>query len=486
MTSKDLLELRNQRKTLKNEIDAIVDLAVAEKRELTDLEDKNIKEKSASLSDMDKRIDTALDTIENEKRNSEERAQIEAEARREERLAQVERSSSILKRRIVEDAAREGSEIRVHDAFPMIGKESRAFTSVYGEGEKGRREAYKSGMWFLGNVLGNESCRQWDRDYGYGSESRTLNNVVPSQGSVLVPDGLQNTIIWNVEQRGIFAQYANTVAMGKNDIVFVPKSTGEVTVYAVAENQTDDVTDSDPTFDGIEVTARTWGVLTKVGRNLIDDAVISIADHISQKFGYALADKQDQAGFNGDGTATYHNITGLKNKIDDGTHTASVYTAITGNINFGTLDMDDFEGVVGSLPQWAEDDAAWYISKPGFYASMARLMDAAGGNTQDNVAGGKNLQFLGYPVRITQVLHRTLTSSVSTIHCYFGSLKKTSALGMKKELSVQTLVEKYAALNQIGLLGFSRFGINNHELGGLTSASANNAGAMIALKTPGS
>ncbi len=79
------------------------------------------------------------------------------------------------------------------------------------------------------------------------------------------------------------------------------------------------------------------------------------------------------------------------------------------------------------------------------------------------------------------MLHRTLTSSVSTIHCYFGSLKKTAAYGLKKELSVQTLIEKYAAFNQVGLLGFARFGINCHELGDNT-----NAGAMIALKTPGS
>jgi HK97 family phage major capsid protein len=481
MTAKELLELRNQRKTLKNAIDALVDKATTEKRELTDAEDAEIRTKTAEAADLDKRIDGGLDAVEAEKRDHEERERIATEARREERLAQLERGNTLRNLRQTADAARETAEIRVHDSFPMIGRESRAYTSVYGSEQRGRQEAYKDGMWFLGNVLGNPEARQWDRDYGRSSERRTLNNVVPAAGSVLVPDGLVNSIIWNVEQRGIFAQYANVTPMGKNDIVFVPKSTGEVTVYAVAENQTDEVTASDPTFDGVEVTARTWGVLTTVGRNLLDDAVVSIADHVAQKFGYGIADKQDQAGFNGTGTSTYHNITGLKVKIDDGTHTASVYDALTGNITFGTLDMEDFEGCVGKLPQWAEDDAAWYISKPGFYASMARLMDAAGGNTQDNVAGGKGLQFLGYPVRITQVLHRTLTSSVSTVHCLFGSLRKTAAFGLKKELAVQTLVEKYATLNQVGLLGFSRWGINNHELGDNT-----NAGAMIALKTAAS
>jgi hypothetical protein len=93
--------------------------------------------------------------------------------------------------------------------------------------------------------------------------------------------------------------------------------------------------------------------------------------------------------------------------------------------------MEDFEACVGKLPQWAEDDAAWYISKPGFYASMARLMDAAGGNTQDNVAGGKGLQFLGYPVRMSQVLYRTLTRRSAQVHCLFGSLRKTRRSGRR-------------------------------------------------------
>lgn len=480
MTAKELLELRTQRKNLKGDIDTAVQKAIDEKRELTDAEDVEVKKKTAELADLDKRIDGGLDAIENEKRNAEEKAQIEADARREERLLQLERNNSIVKRRMVADGNRETAEIKVLDNFPMTGREPRAYISAYGGEKKGREEAYKDGMWILGNFFGNEECRQWSQDYGRGAEKRVLNNVVPTQGAVLVPDGLVNAIIWNVEDRGIFARYANSIPMGNNDIVFVPKSSGEVTVYAVAENQTDEVTDSDPGFDGVEVTARTWGALTKVGRNLIDDAVINVAEHVAQKIGYAMADKQDTAGFNGTGTAAYHGITGLTVRIDDGTHTASVFQAPTaGHSSFGTLSMTDAESVVGKLPQWAEgDDVAWYVSKPGFYASFAALMDAAGGNTQDNVAGGKNLQFLGYPVRITQVLNRTLTAQTGVVVALFGSLRRTAAMGMKKALSIQTLIEKYATYNQIGLLGFARWGINNHELGDNT-----NAGAMIALKT---
>lgn len=478
----NLKELRKQKDDKKNALDAILAKAEGEKRELNDAENTQATTLSGELRDLDKQIDAALDTIERENAERTEREDREAEIRREERLKLMDRQNDVRNRRRVEETStgRDSSEIRVHDAFPMMGRKATAFTAVYGDEKRGRAEAYKAGMYLLGSIFGVEECRQWSRDYGYGQEMRVLNNVTPSAGAVLVPDGLVNSIIWNVEQRGIFAQYANSQPMGNNDTVFVPKSTGEVTVYAVAELQTDEVTDSDPTFDGVEIIARTWGASTRIGRNLLDDAVINVAEHVVQKIGYAVADKQDQTGFLGDGSSTYHNIRGLGPKIDDGTHTAGVYTAVSGNTTFGTLDMEDFEAMVGKLPQWAEDDAAWYVSKPGYYASMARLMDAAGGNTQDNVAGGKALQFLGYPVRISQVLNRTLTGNGNNIGGFFGSLRKTAAFGMKKELSIQTLIELYAKYNQIGIIGFSRWGINNHELGDNT-----NAGAMIALKFPG-
>jgi hypothetical protein len=194
--------------------------------------------------------------------------------------------------------------------------------------------------------------------------------------------------------------------------VFVPKSTGEVTVYAVAENQTDEVTDSDPTFDGVEVTARTWGVLTRGRpqparrrgdqRRRAPRAEVRLR-HCRQAGPGRFQRHRHQhlpQHHRPDGEDRSTARTPPASRRGDRQHSASApWTWI------------DFEACVGKLPQWAEgDDVAWYISKPGFYASMASLMDAAGGNTQDNVAGGKNLQFLGYPVRITQVLNRTLTT----------------------------------------------------------------------------
>jgi HK97 family phage major capsid protein len=463
----NLTELRAQRAAKLAEAKAIADRAKAENRELTDEEQTQTDGILDAVDAVDAQIDKAA----------------KAEARAARLTALAERSTESLGRQTRaenpatesrEQATADRTEIEVHSAFPMTGRAA-GFEAVHGE-RRGREEAYKIGMWTLGHLLGHDDARRWSNDYGYRAV-RAMNNSSNTAGAILVPDALQATIIWHTEERGIFARYAQPVPMGKNDVVTVPKSTGEVTVYAVAENMTDDITESEPTLGGVEVIARTWGALVKAGNNLLDDAVVSVGEYIGRKVGYAHADKQDQAGFNGDGTSTYHSIRGLTSLLIDGNHTASVAQAASGNNTFGTLDMDDFEAAVGKLPQWAEDEPAWYISKPGYYASMARLMDAAGGNTKDDVAGGKSLQFLGYPVRIVQVLNKDLSSTGSEVACLFGSLRATAALGTKKDMSIKFLGELFALKNQSGFLGFSRWGINNHELG-----DASTAGAMIAVQ----
>jgi HK97 family phage major capsid protein len=465
----NLTELRAQRAAKLAEAKAIADRAKAENRELTDEEQTQTDGILDAVDAVDAQIDRAA----------------KAEARNARLTALAERSTESLGRQTRaenpatesrEQATADRTEIEVHSAFPMTGRAT-SFETVHGE-RRGREEAYKTGMWLLGHLFGHAEARRWSNDYGY----RALNGASNTAGAILVPDALQASIIWNVEERGVFARYAKKVPMGKNDVLTIPKSTGEVTVYAVSEYQTADVTASEPTFGGVELIARTWGGTTIITNNLLDDAVVSLAEYVGQKFGYAHADKQDQAGFNGDGTSTYHSIRGLNTILIDGSHTASVLQAASGNTTFGTLDLLDFEQAVAKLPQWAEgDDVAWYISKQGYYNSMARLMDAAGGNTQDHVAGGKGLQFLGYPVRISQVMNDDLSSTESDVACLFGSLAKTSALATKKEFMLRQLNELYALKNQTGFVGFSRWGINNHEVGDTSSA-----GAMIALQFAGS
>jgi HK97 family phage major capsid protein len=219
-------------------------------------------------------------------------------------------------------------------------------------------------------------------------------------------------------------------------------------------------------------------VLCKYSSEIAEDAVISIADDLAMEIAYAFADKEDECGFNGDGTSTYGGIVGLKNAVLAG----SKYTAITGNTAFSTLDLDDFEAMVGKLPQFAVGGAAWYISRVGWANSMLRLAEAAGGNTTAQIAQGAALQFLGFPVVISQVLNSTTSAQTSTDGiCYLANLDMGASFGSRRGVSIAVDGSRFFESDQLAVRGTERFDINVHEKG-----TSSVAGPIIMMSTPSS
>ena len=134
------------------------------------------------------------------------------------------------------------------------------------------------------------------------------------------------------------------------------------------------------------------------------------------------------------------------------------------------------------LPLYAQQNAKWYISKAGYWASGARLANAGGGNTVEHLAGGPStMTFMGYPVVMTQVLNSTLTAQTSTNIAVFGDLRQASMYGSRRGLSIMVSQDRYFELDQLAIKGTQRFDINVHEVG-----DASNAGSYIVLATPGS
>ncbi len=370
----------------------------------------------------------------------------------------------------------------------------------FGQGQQAERDAYFMGQWAAATLLGDMNARAWCRDHGQPiawqsqadfehnrpgqviSPEAVMNLSDNSAGGYVVPDALSNAIIVLREERGVFRREARVWPMNGGQQM-VPRLAGDATVYAVGEKLTSTVTASDLTLDQIELVARTWAALVLMTQNLADDSIINLGELVAGSIGYGMADKEDEAGFNGDGTSTYHGITGVLNATAAG----SDYTAATGNIAFSSLDLADFEGTVGTLKTTAVANAKWYMSRVAFYQSVQRLADAGGGNTVDTLAAGtgaprsQSFQWLGFPVVISEVLNSTVADQVSTAIMAFGDLRQSATLGDRKGFAVRTLNERYAELLQIGILGWSRWDIVVHEVG-----DASTAGSIITVKTPGS
>lgn len=438
---------------LRNEVDAIVALATEEKRELS--------------SDEQTRVNAVI-----------EKELPEAESRLENRIKLdnviKQRAAARLTEQIDRQQADDDQEAapRASIKVPATAKVHRQLQAF--QGSDAERDAYVSGHAILAGILRNERSANWCREHGLHINA-ALSTGTNSAGGFLVPEEMQRTLIRLREERGVFPRYANSVPMG-SDIITVPRLLADVTAYWTGEAS--EITASDVTLGSAELMARKLACLTKVSTELDEDAIIDIGDMVTQSMAYAMADKIDEAGFNGDGTSSYGGVLGLKNAL----HANAIQDAASGNTSALTLDLADFEACVGKYPQYPGASPRWFMHSAVFWASAARLADAAGGNTSQNIAGGPSQSmFLGYPVTFTQVLPSTTGSSVSTILAYFGDLRLGCTVGTRRSVRTEVSTERYFENDQIGIKCTERIAINVHERG-----STIRTRPVVALKTAAS
>ena len=349
-------------------------------------------------------------------------------------------------------------------------------------GPDAQDEAYYAGQWLAAACFKHKLSAIWCEKHGLplswhtDSESLVATEGSDVKGGYLVPPVFSNAIIRLRNTYGVMRQNADIVPMS-SDTIQIPRETGDVTAYFTGEGV--EITASDSAYDAITLTARKSGALCKISSELAEDAFASMADRIATSFGYAFAKQEDDCGFLGTGTlATYGGITGLITAVGEGSEVA----AIAGNTAFSTLDLVDFESMLGALPSYVRD-IKWYIHKTAAWASMFRLQDAAGGNMNTQIAGGPNTAtFLGHPVVFVPSMNSTLTAQGSTEGlCYVGDMRQAVKFGDRRVMTIASSLDRYFELDLIGIRCTQRWDLNCANVGGASAA-----GSLIMLSTPAS
>jgi HK97 family phage major capsid protein len=324
-------------------------------------------------------------------------------------------------------------------------------------GPDAEANAYASGRFLMAAIAGDEASKQWLRDHGMQMAHSSDDN---SKGGYLVPEVLENALIDLKEEFGQFRQYATNYPMS-SDVVLIPRRVSGFTTYFVGQNET--ITASTTTLDQVRLEAKKLAAITQFSSELSEDAIISVADFYAREFAYALAVKEDSCGFLGDGTSGFGGITGLANALNAG----SIVTA-TGITDLANLVIATFMTTVGKLPQFPGIQPAWYVNKAVYYASMARLQIAAGGNAVSDLGNGPVMQFLGYPVRFINTLPSTAASGTKI--AYFGDLAMAATMGTRRGVTLRADESIYFAQDALALRVTERFDINVHERGTATAA----------------
>jgi HK97 family phage major capsid protein len=340
-------------------------------------------------------------------------------------------------------------------------------------GKSADERAYRFGKWFKGAVVGDQASKAWcDAN---GIQTKALSEGTNYLGGYLVPPEFATDIIDLRETYGVARQVARVVPMS-SDTLTIPRRTGGLTAYFVGEAST--ITDSNKTWDQVNLVAKKLAALTLWSSELNEDAMISIGDDLAGEIAYAFSQKEDECYFNGDGTSTYGGITGVRSKLRgvDGT-IANIkgLQVATGNA-YSEIVLGDFHGVLGKLPLYARNGAVWVMSATFFDTVAHKLQTAAGGNTVLDIANGGIARFLGYPVVLSQVM--PTTEANSQICALLGNFRLGSTFGDRRLLSLALSSEYKFAEDQLAIRGTERFDINVHDVG---STSA--AGPIVGLIT---
>jgi len=332
-------------------------------------------------------------------------------------------------------------------------------------------DAYRAGKWARALLFGDESARAWCVDNSV--EMRVAGEGVFTKGGALVPAEMSTAIIYLREQYGVARRLLRVMPMG-SDTLMVPRRTGGVTAYFVGENA--EFTASDKSWDQVQLSAKKLGALSKLSMEYAEDAVIDVAADLASEMAYAFAVKEDDCWLNGDGTSTYGGMFGLRVKMIDGTHTAGAIDAASNNDTFAEITADDLLGVIGALPVYAEANAKWLCSKRGKALMFDALTSAAGGNNMMDLAGRRVNSYLGDEIVVSQTMPTTTGDLSNVVMALYGDFSQASTMGDRRGFNVMVLRERFAELGQIGVLGFERFDIVNHDMGDNT-----NAGPVVAL-----
>ena len=349
--------------------------------------------------------------------------------------------------------------------------------SAFNDGPEAVESAYRCGRWLRAAVFKNADDIRWCKEHGV--ENRALSEGSNSAGGVLVPEEFAARVIRLVENYGTFAASGVEKVTMSRDTMIIPKRVTGTTAYFVGEGTA--VQESEPSYANVQLVAKKLAVGTRMSTEVVEDALISLADAVATEFATSLAYKIDLCGWTGDSTSSSGGITGVVPKINDGTKAASVVTSGSGRTGFETLTVADFVNVIGKMPLYARSGAQWYISPSGFASSMARLRYAAGGNTVESVGGGVNETFLGFPVNLVHVMDSTLGADAGKVKVLFANLGLSSIYARRRDFAVRMYDQVYATTDQLLLQGTMRFDIVHHSLGDNSTA-----GPVIALKTAAS
>lgn len=330
----------------------------------------------------------------------------------------------------------------------------RAFTGAGAE-----EKAARVGHW-LKALLGQDSSKRWciENQIGLTKASGESGN---STGGFLAPFDMDVAILSVRETVGAFRLGAE-VRPTRSDGQVRPRRIGGLTANFVTEGAA--IPESSFQLDAISSSQKKFAILARASSELFEDSAADLGAFIASEIGYAFASKEDDCGFNGDGTSAFVGMSGLATKLIG---VKSAIAAASTHKTFLTLDSTDIANLMAGVLATAIPGAAWYTSATGYAQTLCRLAAVSGGLTATMRPDGTiAANYLGFPVRFSGKLPDVSTDLSTKPMLYFGNLAMSSVL---VERQAQTIIaisrDRALDTDQVLIRGIQRCDIINHTVG---------------------
>lgn len=298
-----------------------------------------------------------------------------------------------------------------------------------------------------------------------------MKRPTPSAG-YLAPQDFDNAIVSVRETFGAFRQGAE-IRPSRSDGQIRPRRFGGLTANFVAEGAS--IPESSFQLDAIESAQKKFAILGRASSELFEDSAADLGEFLTSEIGYALAAKEDDCGFNGDGTSSFVGISGLATKL---VGLKSSVAAASTHKTFLTLDNTDLTNLIAGVLATAIPGSAWYTSATGYAQAICRLGAVAGGLVATQRPDGTiSANFLGFPVRFSGKLPDVSTDLSTKAMLFFGNLSQSSVIVERQAQTVIAISRDRAMdADQILVRGVQRCDIVNHFVG-----DANTRGSIAML-----
>lgn len=267
-----------------------------------------------------------------------------------------------------------------------------------------------------------------------------LTTTSPAQGGYLIPTEFHDHIIKSLEEKNILREISHVISTASEHKIII-QATAPAADW-ISEGQTINFTSE--TFTKKTLGAYKLAASIRISNELLEDSYYNLENHIANEFSEAIAKKEEQAFFNGDGQGKPLGL--LTQMTDPNTAITSITTA------GASLNADDLINTVYALGSGYRQNASWIMNNATL-AVTRKLKDANQNYLWENsLSSDTPARLLGYPVYTSENVPALAAGNLVAI---FGDFSKY-IIGQRGEMIFKPLHEVRALSDETVFLIIER------------------------------